>query len=253
MIELINLTKKFGNLAAVDNITLTIEAGSIFGFLGPNGAGKTTTIKMMVGLLKPTSGTVLIGGKDITVQPQEVKRMVGYIPDRSYLYEKLTGREFLQFVAGLYGFTKNECDGKIDHLLRLFGLEGWGDELIESFSYGMRQRLVLSSTLIHNPKVIIVDEPVVGLDPKGARLVKMVFKNLAKEGVTFFISTHVLEIAEELCDRIAIIQKGRIIALGTMDELQKNVNRENKRLESLFLHLTGEEDLSETIAALKKL
>ena len=251
MIELINLTKKFGKLTAVDNVNLEIETGNIFGFLGPNGAGKTTTIKMMVGLLKPTSGRVVIGGRDITVHPQEVKRIVGFIPDRSYIYEKLTGREFLQFVAGLYGIAKSECAGKIDRLLYLFGLEGWEDELIESFSHGMRQRLVLSSALIHNPKVIIVDEPVVGLDPSGARLVKRVFKNLAREGVTFFISTHVLGIAEELCDRIAIIQKGQVIALGTMDELQKKVNRRDERLEPLFLRLTGEEDLSETIATMK--
>ena len=251
MIELINLTKKFGKLTAVDNVNLEIETGNIFGFLGPNGAGKTTTIKMMVGLLKPTSGRVVIGGRDITVHPQEVKRIVGFIPDRSYVYEKLTGREFLQFVAGLYGIAKSECAGKIDRLLCLFGLEGWEDELIESFSHGMRQRLVLSSALIHNPKVIIVDEPVVGLDPSGARLVKRVFKNLAREGVTFFISTHVLGIAEELCDRIAIIQKGQVIALGTMDELQKKVNRRDERLEPLFLRLTGEEDLSETIATMK--
>lgn len=251
MIELVSLTKKFGKLTAVDDLNLEIKEGEIFGFLGPNGAGKTTTIKMMVGLLKPTSGRIIIGGKDISDDPQGVKMMIGYIPDRSFIYEKLTGREFLQFVAGLYGTSKNECGGQIDRLLRIFGLDGWGDELIESFSQGMRQRLVLVSTIIHNPKVIIVDEPVVGLDPKGSRLVKTVFKNLAKEGVTFFISTHVLEIAEELCDRIAIIQEGRVIALGTMEELQRKVDSEDKRLESLFLRLTGEEDLSEMIAAMK--
>jgi len=166
MIELISLTKKFGQFTAVDNVNLTINPGSIFGFLGPNGAGKTTTIKMMVGLLKPTSGKVVIGGKDIADYPQEVKQIVGFIPDRSYIYEKLTGREFLQFVAGLYGIPKSRCDGRIDHLLSVFGLDGWGDELIQGFSHGMRQRLVLSSALIHDPKVIIVDEPVVGLDLK---------------------------------------------------------------------------------------
>ena len=252
MIELISLTKKFGQFMAVDNVNLTIEPGSIFGFLGPNGAGKTTTIKMMVGLLKPTSGKVVIGGKDIADYPQEVKQIVGFIPDRSYIYEKLTGREFLQFVAGLYGIPKSRCDGRIDHLLSVFGLDGWGDELIQGFSHGMRQRLVLSSALIHDPKVIIVDEPVVGLDPKGAKLVKTVFKTLADKGVTFFLSTHVLEIAEELCDMIAIIQEGRVIALGTMDELQKNVDSEdqNKRLENLFLRLTESADVSDTEATL---
>jgi len=250
MIELINLTKIFGQLTAVDNVSLKIDTGNIFGFLGPNGAGKTTTIKMMVGLLKPTSGRVIIGGNDITTHPQEVKQIVGFIPDRSYIYEKLTGREFLQFVAGLYGIPKNKCNVKVERLLGLFGLEGWEDELIESFSHGMRQRLLLSSALIHDPKAIIVDEPVVGLDPRGARLVKTVFKKLAREGVTFFISTHVLEIAEELCDKIAIIQDGRVIASGTMSELQKKVDSKDNRLESLFLRLTEKDDLSETVSAL---
>jgi ABC-2 type transport system ATP-binding protein len=252
MIELINLTKKFGHLTAVDKVNLRIERGSIFGFLGPNGAGKTTTIKMMVGVLEPTAGTVVIGGKDIRREPLEVKRMVGYIPDRSYIYEKLTGREFLQFVAGLYGIEKSACRGKVERLLDLFGLHGWGDELIEGYSQGMRQRLVLSSALVHHPPVIVVDEPVVGLDPKGTRLVKMIFKNLAKEGVTFFVSTHVLEIAEELCDRIAIIQKGRVIAQGSMDDLQKSVSGEElKGLESLFLHLTDGEDVDQIASALR--
>jgi len=252
MIELIGLTKKFGQFIAVDNVNLTIKPGSIFGFLGPNGAGKTTTIKMMVGLLKPTSGKVVIGGKDIASYPQEVKSILGFIPDRSFIYEKLTGREFLQFVAGLYDIPKSRCDGRIDELLKVFGLDGWGDELIEGFSHGMRQRLVLASALIHDPKIIIVDEPVVGLDPKGAKLVKTVFKTLAEKGVTFFLSTHVLEIAEELCDMIAIIQEGRVIALGTMEELQETVDSDdqNKRLENLFLRLTATADESDDDASL---
>ena len=248
MIELINLTKKFATLTAVDNLNLKINAGEIFGFLGPNGAGKTTTIKMMVGLLKPTQGTVLINGKDSAHQPQEVKKIIGYIPDQPFLYEKLTAREFLQFVAGIYGFTKKDCSDQIERLLRLFGLEEWGDELIESFSHGMRQRLVLSSALVHNPTVIIVDEPVVGLDPKGSRLVKTVFRNLTHAGVTVFLSTHVLAIAEELCDRIAIIQEGKMIALGTMEELQK---KDDEGLESLFLRLTGDEEMSEPLTSLR--
>ena len=245
MIELINLTKTYDKLTAVDNLNLQVNPGAIFGFLGPNGAGKTTTIKMMVGLLKPTSGKIVISGKDIAIEPEEVKRIVGYIPDRSFLYEKLTGREFLQFVAGIYGFNKHECDEKIDRLLRLFGLADWGDELVESFSHGMRQRLVLSSALVHNPKIIVVDEPVVGLDPRGARLVKNVFKKLSQEGVTIFISTHVLEIAEELCNRIAIINEGKVIALGTMAELQRQADSKDQRLESLFLRLTGDEEVAD--------
>ena len=242
MIELINLTKKFASLTAVDNLNLKIATGEIFGFLGANGAGKTTTIKMMVGLLKPTVGTIIIGGRDISKEPLEVKKIIGYIPDRSFLYEKLTAREFLQFVAGLYGISKKDCSDKIKRLLHLFSLEEWGDELIESFSHGMRQRLVLSSALIHNPKVIIVDEPVVGLDPQGSRLVKTVFKNLIRAGVTVFLSTHVLAIAEELCDRIAIIHEGKMIALGTMGDMQ---NKGDEGLESLFLRLTGGEEVGE--------
>lgn len=251
MIELINLTKNFGNVLAVDHVSLFIKRGTIFGFLGPNGAGKTTTIKMMVGLLNPSSGKVVIGGKDISICPEEVKSMVGYIPDRSFVYEKLTGREFLHFVAGLYGIAQSECMDKVARLLRVFGLEGWEDELVESYSHGMRQRLVLSSALIHAPQVIIVDEPVVGLDPRGAGLVKAVFRDLATEGVTIFLSTHVLQIAEELCDQIAIIQKGRVIAQGTMAELQAVAQSNDTRLESLFLRLTGEENISETLAALR--
>jgi ABC-2 type transport system ATP-binding protein len=251
MIELVNLTKNFGNFTAVDDVSLSIRRGAIFGFLGPNGAGKTTTIKMMVGLLRPSSGKVLIDGKDITLFPAEVKSILGYIPDRSFVYEKLTGREFLQFVAGLYGIPKTECGDKIPRLLRVFGLEGWEDELIESYSHGMRQRLILSSALIHTPEVIIVDEPVVGLDPRGAKLVKAVFRDLAKGGVTIFLSTHVLEIAEELCDQVAIIQKGRVIAQGTITELQDIVQSHDKRLESLFLHLTGGEDTAEILAGLR--
>lgn len=251
MIELVNLTKHFGSVLAVDNLCLSISRGTIFGFLGPNGAGKTTTIKMMVGLLKPSSGRVVIDGKDISICPQEVKSMLGYIPDRSFVYEKLTGREFLHFVAGLYGIGKSGCVDQVARLLRVFGLEGWEDELIESYSHGMRQRLVLSSALIHGPRVIVVDEPVVGLDPRGARLVKAVFRDLAREGVTIFLSTHVLEIAEELCDQIAIIQKGRVIAQGTMEELQALVQSKDKRLESVFLHLTEGGDIAETLAALR--
>jgi ABC-2 type transport system ATP-binding protein len=251
MIEIVNLTKKFDQLTAVDNVNLRIERGSIFGFLGPNGAGKTTTIKMMVGVLEPTAGTVVIGGRDINREPLEVKRIVGYIPDRSYIYEKLTGREFLQFVAGLFGMRRSGCQERIERLLDLFGLHGWEDELIEGYSHGMRQRLVLASALVHQPQVIVVDEPVVGLDPKGTRLVKQIFRNLAREGVTLFVSTHVLEIAEELCDQIAIIQKGRVIAQGSMDELQKSVSGEDLRgLESLFLHLTDGEDSDQMTSGL---
>jgi len=253
MIQLIDLTKKYSKVKAIDGINLEIKQGEIFGFLGPNGAGKTTTIKIMVGLLKPTSGRVIIDGNDIAKNPLEAKKVVGFIPDRPFLYEKLTGKEFLRFMAGLYSIDINSYESKISELLELFELTEWGDELIEGYSHGMQQRLVMSSALIHNPKVIIVDEPMVGLDPKGARLVKEIFKAISLKGTTIFMSTHTLEIAEEMCDRIAIIQEGKVIALGTMDELRKKVDSTGDQgLESVFLVLTGGEEMREIIDVLKR-
>ncbi|HCX90996.1 MAG: ABC transporter [Deltaproteobacteria bacterium CG_4_9_14_3_um_filter_44_9] len=253
MIQLIDLTKKYSKVKAIDGINLEIKQGEIFGFLGPNGAGKTTTIKIMVGLLKPTSGRVIIDGNDIAKNPLEAKKVVGFIPDRPFLYEKLTGKEFLRFMAGLYSIDTNSYESKISELLELFELTEWGDELIEGYSHGMQQRLVMSSALIHNPKVIIVDEPMVGLDPKGARLVKEIFKAISLKGTTIFMSTHTLEIAEEMCDRIAIIQEGKVIALGTMDELRKKVDSTGDQgLESVFLVLTGGEEMREIIDVLKR-
>jgi ABC-2 type transport system ATP-binding protein len=253
MIQLIDLTKKYSKVKAIDNISLEIKPGEIFGFLGPNGAGKTTTIKIMVGLLKPTSGRVIIDGNDIITNPMEVKKVVGFIPDRPFLYEKLTGKEFLRFMAGLYSIDTNSYESKISELLELFELTEWGNELIEGYSHGMQQRLVMSSALIHNPKVIIVDEPMVGLDPKGARLVKEIFRMMSSQGTTIFMSTHTLEIAEEMCDRIAIIQEGKVIALGTMDELRNKVDAsKDQRLESVFLSLTGGEEMTEIIDVFKK-
>jgi len=253
MIQLIDLTKKYSKVKALDSVNLEIKSGEIFGFLGPNGAGKTTTIKIMVGLLKPTSGRVIIDGNDIAKNPLEAKKVVGFIPDRPFLYEKLTGKEFLRFMAGLYSIDTNSYESKISELLELFELTEWGDELIEGYSHGMQQRLVMSSALIHNPKVIIVDEPMVGLDPKGARLVKEIFKAISLKGTTIFMSTHTLEIAEEMCDRIAIIQEGKVIALGTMDELRKKVDSTGDQgLESVFLVLTGGEEMREIIDVLKR-
>jgi len=253
MIQLIDLTKKYSKVKAIDGINLEIKQGEIFGFLGPNGAGKTTTIKIMVGLLKPTSGRVIIDGNDIAKNPLEAKKVVGFIPDRPFLYEKLTGKEFLRFMAGLYSIDTNSYESKISELLELFELTEWGDELIDGYSHGMQQRLVMSSALIHNPKVIIVDEPMVGLDPKGARLVKEIFKAISLKGTTIFMSTHTLEIAEEMCDRIAIIQEGKVIALGTMDELRKKVDSTGDQgLESVFLVLTGGEEMREIIDVLKR-
>ena len=220
MIKLINLTKKYRNLPAVDHVNLAIGKGTRFGFLGPNGAGKTTTIKMMAGVLKPSEGEIIIQGLRLSKEPSAVKRLIGFIPDRPYVYEKLTGLEFIAFVAGLYGLEKDaDLAKRIDELLELFDLTHWGDELIESYSHGMKQRLVMCSALIHRPKVLLVDEPMVGLDPRGARLVKDIFREESLSGTTVFMSTHSLDVAEEVCEEIAIIQAGRIIACGTPDSL----------------------------------
>lgn len=251
MIQLIELRKQFGNLVAVDGINLKVHSGEVFGFLGPNGAGKTTTIKMMAGLMKPTSGEVVIDGWNLTEHPNRAKKVVGFIPDRPFLYEKLTALEFLRFIAGLYNLSSNGVEGKIDYLFGLFGLTDWKHELIESFSHGMKQRLVMASALVHEPKLIIVDEPMVGLDPKGAKLVKEVFRGFCAKGGTIFMSTHTLEIAEEVCDRIAIIQQGKIITVGNMKELRERTGSDGKKLESVFFKLTGGEEVKKLVEALK--
>ena len=242
MIQLVELTKRFGHLVAVDHLSLHVKGGEIFGFLGPNGAGKTTTIKMLAGLLKPTSGRALIDGYDVVDYPMKAKRVVGFIPDQPFLYEKLTGVEFLRFIGSLFAMKKAEIEWRISDLLGLFELDGWGDELIESYSHGMKQRLVMSAALLHNPKVIIVDEPMVGLDPKGINLVKRIFKQKSEEGVTIFLSTHTLEVAQQLCHRLGIINGGKLIAMGTLSELMTTLEDRTAQtgtLESLFLALTG--------------
>jgi len=251
MIKLLHLTKRFRELIAVNDVCLDVARGELFGFLGPNGAGKTTTIRMMAGLTQPTAGTVQIESWDITRDPVAAKQITGFIPDRPYLYGKLTAREFLRFISGLYHVPPHETDAQINQLLGLFNLTPWADELIEGFSHGMKQRLVMSSALIHKPRVLIVDEPMVGLDPAGAKLVKRIFKGLCEAGVTVFMSTHTLEIAEEMCDRIGIIQEGRMIAVGTIRELREMSGAVGKRLEEIFFKLTGEEDMGELIEALR--
>ena len=251
MITLQHVSKQFGTFIAVDAISLEVKPGEIFGFLGPNGAGKTTTIKMLSGLLKPSSGTVTIDGCDLAQDPNRVKKVVGFIPDRPFLYEKLTALEFLSFIAGLYNCSSNGVEKRIDYLFRLFGLTDWKYELIESFSHGMKQRLVMASAFIHQPKLIIVDEPMVGLDPRGARLVKEVFRGFCDQGGTVFMSTHTLEIAEEVCDRIAIIQKGKIIAVGTIKDLREQSGSQGKNLDSIFFKLIGGDEMKQVVEALK--
>ena len=237
MIKLINLTKIYGKLTAVNNINLEVSPGEVFGFLGPNGAGKTTTIKMMAGLLQPTNGCALIGGYDVQKEPLKAKFITGFIPDRPYLYDKLTATEFMQFVARLY--EMKEPGKRIAELLDLFGLSDWKNELVENFSHGMKQRLVMASALLHHPKVLVVDEPMVGLDPRGARLVKNIFKDLASKSITIFMSTHTLEIVEQMCARVAIINKGDIIAQGSVEDLGRTARMPDSHLEPIFLKLTG--------------
>ena len=252
MLELRAVRKLYGKFAAVRGLDLTVRRGEIFGFLGPNGAGKTTTIRIVAGVLQPTSGKVLVGGDDLSLTPELAKSRLGYIPDRPFLYEKLSGREFLRFVAGLWGREGEEVEARIDRLLELFQLDPWKDELIESYSHGMRQKILISSALIHQPELIVVDEPMVGLDPRSARLLKDLFRAFVAQGGTVFLSTHTLEVAEALCDRIAIIHEGEIIALGTLDELRSQSQAGGAHLEEIFLKITGGEAMTDVIAGLRE-
>ena len=243
MIELKNLTKRFGDIVAVHRLNLSVSEGEIFGFIGPNGAGKTTTLRMMGGVLAPTEGSVIIDGIDMAEEPEKAKKRIGFIPDRPFLYEKLTGMEFLRFTADLYDIGDGEFREKSEKILKQFSLYHWGDELVESYSHGMKQRLIISAAIIHDPKVIVVDEPMVGLDPAGSRMVKNLFQNLAKEGTTIFMSTHTLGMAEDVCDRIGIIHKGSLIATGTTQELMGRAQVREGDLEEVFMILTEGESV----------
>jgi len=252
MIRLERLTKKYGSFTAVDDLDLSVPPGELFGFLGPNGAGKTTTLRMIAGILRPTAGRIRIGGIDLIERPNAAKHELGFIPDRPFIYEKLTGIEFLRFVAGLYRQEGAAVEHRARQLLALFDLEDWRDELVESYSHGMRQKLIISSAFVHRPAVIVVDEPMVGLDPKAARTLKDLFREYVRRGHTIMMSTHTLEVAQSLCDRIAIIQRGRIRACGTMDELREHAASGTDGLEDIFLRLTGEglaRDLLEVLDA----
>ncbi len=241
MIRIEKLTKSYGDLTALDSLSLDIPKGEFFAFLGPNGAGKTTTIKLLTGLLHPTSGTAYICGHNIQTEYIKAKSLISYIPDFPFLYDKLTGREFLDFVVRLYpGHGGPEQNALRDELLHQFGLEAQQHHLIENYSHGMRQKVVFAAALLHKPRVMIIDEPMVGLDPHSARIVKDILKARSKEGVTIFLSTHTLSVAEELADRIGIIDKGRLIAMGTVAELSESAGIKGK-LEDIFLRLTEEE------------
>jgi ABC-2 type transport system ATP-binding protein len=238
MIQLTRLTKRFGAFTAVDNLSIEIGAGEFYGILGPNGAGKTTTIKMMTGLYTPTSGSIVIDGFDLRQQPDEAKRLIGYIPDQPFLYEKLTGREFLHFSAGLYRIGHEQTVSRIRELEALFELAPWVDKRSEDYSQGMRQRVSIAAALLHDPKVLIIDEPMIGLDPRSAHVVKTVLRRKSQEGVAIFMSTHSLPVAEELCDRVGIIKDGKLIFEDRRDALESLKERHNGKFESLFLELT---------------
>ncbi len=242
MIEIDRLVKRFGTKVAVDHLNLHIPEGTFFCCLGPNGAGKTTTIKMLTGLLHPTGGTAKLGGIDIQQDPVAAKRILGYVPDHPFLYDKLTGREFMRFVAGLYNLTEQQFDDNCDRLLHLFEISKVADQLIEDYSHGMRQKLSFASCFLHEPRIVIVDEPWVGLDPKNIRFVKDFLKEKTRtEGLTVFMSTHTLSIAEEIADRIGIIAQGKLLFEGTCEEISR-LHEEPGSLEDLFLRMTNTDE-----------
>jgi ABC-2 type transport system ATP-binding protein len=245
VIAIQDLVKRYGAFTAVDGISLEVRPGEIHGFLGPNGAGKTTTLRMIAGLLQPTSGRVIVNGYDIGANPDAAKASLGFVPDRPFIYEKLTAGEFLRFHGGLYGIDGNGIGERVREMLNLFELGKWEHELVESFSHGMKQRLVMSAAFLHRPRVVAVDEPMVGLDPRGARLIKDVFRRMSESGVAILMSTHTLEVAEEMSHRISIIQKGRIIAQGTVDEVRRLAGGDDEHLTAVFLKLTGGQGLQE--------
>jgi ABC-2 type transport system ATP-binding protein len=245
MIAIHDLVKTYGRFTAVNGVSLDVKPGEIHGFLGPNGAGKTTTLRMIAGLLKPTAGRIEVNGFDLAAHPEDAKASLGFIPDRPYIYEKLTAGEFLRFHGGLFGMDGSGIGDRVREMLDLFELSQWEHELVESFSHGMKQRLVMSAAFLHRPRAVVVDEPMVGLDPRGARLIKDVFRKMSERGVAILMSTHTLEVAEEMCDRISIILKGRIIARGTVDELRAMSGGDHSQLTEVFLKLTGGSALQE--------
>ncbi len=250
MIELKRLTKRFGNLMAVDHVSISIPEGQICGYLGPNGAGKTTTVKMLIGMMRPTEGTATIGGWDIQKESLEVKRLIGYVPESGALYQSLTPFEYLQFVGRLYGMDDRDIARRIDEFSHVFQM---GDEIhqrMTGFSKGMKQKVLIESTLIHNPQVIFLDEPLTGLDANTALLLKELLRHLADEKKTIFYCSHILEVVENLCDRVVIIDKGQIVADGSVDELKSMTKRSS--LEGVFSQLTQAEDVAELAKAFSK-
>jgi len=242
LISISNLTKLYGDFEAVHDLSLQVPAGEVFGFLGPNGAGKTTTIKVLAGLLPPTSGHVFVGGHDVVKEPLKAKAVTGFIPDTPFLFERLTGSEFLRFAGRLYGMGNKSAGKAAAGQLDFFDLTQWADHLVENYSHGMKKRLAMAAALMHDPRVLIVDEPMVGLDPKGARKVRKLFRDLAREGMTIFLTTHELSTAEAVCDRIGIIHHGRLTALGSVEQLGRQIRSPGSHLEEIFLRLTIESE-----------
>ncbi len=245
MIQFEHVVKQYGKskVRAVDDLTLTIEKGSTLGFIGPNGAGKTTTIRLLTGILQPTSGRVLVGGIDMAKDPIGAKRLIGFVPDAHEMYDRLTGMEYLNFMADVYGVSKADRKAHIEKYLELFGLEEASREQIRSYSRGMRQKLTIIGALIHNPPVWVLDEPMVGLDPRAAHILKEEMRQHCERGNTVFFSTHVLDVAEKLCDGIAIINRGQLVAQGALEELRSG--EKSASLEQLFLEMTDEEEAAQ--------
>ena len=251
LIQVRNLGKRYGDKVAVKDVSFDVQSGEVFGFLGPNGAGKTTTIKMIVGLLQPTSGAVRVAGHDVQAEPMAAKASSGYVPDTPNLYAKLSAHELLRFVADLYNLERGHAARRIDELLRMFDLAAAADDTIDSYSHGMQQKTSLAAALVHDPRVLVLDEPTVGLDPKSARLIKDILRQMADRGAAVMLSTHILEIAERMCDRVGIIDRGELIAVGTMDELRTLDSSGKASLEDIFLSLTGGAEVAELAQVLQ--
>jgi len=249
-VTLESVSKRFGDVWAVRDLSLRIGYGRVYGLLGPNGSGKSTTMKMILGLVKPDSGKILVDGIDVSKDPVEVRKIIGYVPETSRLYDYLTGIEYLDFIGEAYGMSPEERKRRIEEFLEAFELKGRENELISGYSKGMKQKIALIAALIHKPKILILDEPLSGLDPRSARIVKDLIHELAEEGVTTIFSTHILEIADAVCDELAIMYEGRKIAEGKPDELKQMAGESGSTLEEVFLKLTGAEDVREIVEAL---
>jgi ABC-2 type transport system ATP-binding protein len=241
VIRFCEIKKQYGTFTALKSVSLDIFRGELFGFLGPNGAGKTTLIRILSGIIQPSAGQIFIGPHDLFAQPDKAKAMIGYVPDRPYLYEKLTPLEYFDFMGGLYNVAQERIVSKGEEMLRMFDLWERRNELIESYSHGMKQKVAMSAAILHDPEIFVVDEPTVGLDPKSVKLAKNFFKRLIAEGKTVFLTTHTLSVAQDLCNRIAIIRQGDIVALGNMSELQRRASLPGNNLEEVFLKITEEE------------